>query len=174
MGVWSSPLFTTHPDLKVDLGWFRPQNKCGILVNCLTKFTNEDFETGRVVKLAEFMSAICDTAKIYGYLDTQNLEKWQDFMTRVADFNPGTKSFELHFFCEDDQTPFCFTYHEDGCAMETFQAYHCAFFDWKRQGPVFDKNKYIKRYSKVSLRDYRTFDSMINNLSQTPFVNKLW
>lgn len=160
MGIWTVPLFTSHPELNVNLGWIRPENKCGELVNCLFNFINEDFETGRVVKLGEFMSAICNTAKIYGYLDIRTLEMWSDFMTRVVEFNPGTESFQLHFFCTDDQIPFYFEYCRGECVMKEFQAYHCAFFDWKREGPVFDRKKYAKRYSKVGVANYRPFDRM--------------
>lgn len=169
MGIWSVPLFTSHPELKVDLGWIRPKNKCGELAGCLFKFSNEDFETGRVVKLGEFMSAICDTAKIYGYLDIRALENWQDFMNRVAEFNPRTESFQLHFFCTDEQIPFYFEYREGRCIMREFQAYHCAFFDWKREGPIFNRKNYVKRYSKAGGGNHRPFKAMIESLSRSPF-----
>jgi len=124
MGVWSYYLYTTHPDLEIDVSAI-PENVKSKLWNHGLDF---DTETG-TKKLDDILSPMSDCAKIYGYLDSV-APNWEIFLKTIYLQYPN-EHVEIYLFCIDNDFPYRFTYKEelDCLHMETFLPEHVAYFD---------------------------------------------
>lgn len=106
MGCWSRPVCVKPNGLKLDYSKVNASvrehlSHCGY---------EEDSQT---TTAEELHSQCVDTAKIYGYLEQEELEAWSALLAEVSRQNSNTEV-EFHFYCSDNQFPFYFSYSPSG------------------------------------------------------------
>lgn len=109
MGIWSRPLFTRCTG---DDGEAVPAESVNVT------FTRDDFvkmdflhynKTDVSVGTRTFdqvIMATCDTARIWGYFDKEELMCWDALFLLTLHQNPRVRNIEAHFYCADHEHPF--------------------------------------------------------------------
>lgn len=116
MGIVSNPLFASPADARVVVAHLSAE-----LINRLDRYMGDP---GAIFKresftLGEFMTAIAESIKLYGYLTRDVLNIWKSFLTIVGTDNPGAV-LELHFICYDERMAYYFQHHDGKTYLCTF------------------------------------------------------
>jgi hypothetical protein len=84
-----------------------------------------------VVASADLQEFWGSTLKLLGYLEKDVTFEWRTALLEIGRQNPKAKIVTFHFFCVDNDTPYCFEL--DNVKQEVFfikgPAFHAAYFD---------------------------------------------
>jgi len=133
MGVMSRCIYVDKPDLQFDVNKL-DRNVIDILS---TKGFFDDYLKNNknnipyIMTLNDFKNNCYTSAKIYGYTyeNHELCNGFYSFMLEVANQNPTCKSFEIHFYCEDEYTPYSICYSNGDVLFKTYPYQHILYFD---------------------------------------------
>lgn len=103
MGIWSEPLFTVC---------YNKDNKIIPNDDVKLNFENTHIRLDHNVTVSgtttfqESIMSICDCAKIFGYLDDDELNGWNIYFNLLFEQNPNIVHAQAHFFCSDFEFPY--------------------------------------------------------------------
>src|SRR5690349_11720532 len=102
MGIWSEFLFSSHPNIIVDIDKISECAKERLSSHGL--FTQ--YSVG-FAPLEDIMKEMYDTAKVYGYFDPELTNAWFIFLNSVENQHPDIeKGIVLYFYCSDNSFPY--------------------------------------------------------------------
>jgi len=116
MGIWSQCIYVDKPDLQFDVLKIPDDviyrlHRHGFFEKFLSnEEKNRTENCTYLMTLKEFSNECYETAKIYGYLDRELKLTWYNFINNIGEQNPSCNSFEIHFYCSDENIPYCFSY----------------------------------------------------------------
>jgi hypothetical protein len=147
MGIWSECIYVYPGDEIVDLSKINKKaleqlSHSGFFNKYLDCSNPTEDKNLSKVSLEEIKSECYDTAKIYGYLDENELNGWNEFLIGLSKQIPN-KNIEFHFYCSDEKLPYYFQYnHEDQIVyLYKGQRNHICYFDANYE---YDENNNIK------------------------------
>lgn len=111
-----------------------------------------------------------ETAKLWGYLDREEVKAWHLLMQSLAEQNPTVERFEAHFYCTDTQFPYYFSYEVDEGRLRLFKGsnYHVAYFRAREgvEGPEYQFDVELYKLAYHRYLEEHTLNCMSDMLSR--------
>lgn len=159
MGIWSEPLFAVCFD--ANSGVIDPKQVSIDFSGCDERIEELNCHFTKVCEktnLEDFFASVCDTARIYGYINFRKCIAWTECFRLIFDQNPAVDEIQLHFWCRDEHFPyFVGMYrHESGVSIHRAESGNVMYSDvrdltleeqeeserWEKFKIDFNKDKY--------------------------------
>ena len=99
--------------------------------------------------------AAYDTAKVWGYLDSNEKQAWKNLLRMVCTQNPSVHVVEAHWYCSDEYTPYYFRYTRSKDRLDIYygSAHDAAWTDYDINHDDSPYTFNMERYLTLAIQD---------------------